>query len=139
MENVELLKNKILLFYEFLIKLGLPKDFFTEAIELVHKAYQEKNIKVLKAGDSDMYLYIKEMSLQNQLELREVFKENLNIDLNILQKQFDKNIEKIIKRGKISNDDEYRFLLDRMDNLTEVKTKEDIKKINNLLIDYSNK
>lgn len=138
MENIELLKNKILLFYDFLIvNSGMPKEFFTESIALVNKAYNEKNIKILKSGDSDIYLNIKEMPLKMQLELKEIFKEKL--DLDILQKLFDKNIEKIIKRGKILNDDEYRLLLDKMDNLTEVKTDDEIKKINILLIDYSNK
>lgn len=140
MENIELLKNKILLFYDFLIvNSGMPKEFFTESIALVNKAYNEKNIKILKSGDSDIYLNVKEMPLKMQLELKEIFKEKLDLDLDILQKLFDKNIEKIIKRGKILNDDEYRLLLDKTDNLTEVKTDDEIKKINILLIDYSNK
>ncbi len=140
MEKFELLKNKILLFYDFLINNSdMPKEFFTEAIELVNIAYNEKNMKVLKSGDSDMYMNIKEMPLKMQLQLKEIFKEKLDLDLDILQKLFDKNIEKIIKRGKILNDDEYRILLDKMDNLTEAKTEDEIKKINALLIDYSNK
>lgn len=140
MENIELLKNKILLFYDFLIvNSGMPKEFFTESIALVNKAYNEKNIKILKSGDSDIYLNVKEMPLKMQLELKEIFKEKLDLDLDILQKLFDKNIEKIIKRGKILNDDEYRLLLDKTDNLTEVKTDDEIKKLNILLIDYSNK
>ena len=138
MENIEQLKTKFLLFNDFLIKrLKFSDNFFNN--ELLNKAVQEKNIKVLKSGNIEINLLVKEMSLEMQLELKDLFKDKLDLDLDIFQKLFDKNIEKIIKRGKISNDDEYRLLLDRMDNLTEVKTKEDIKKINNLLIDYSNK
>lgn len=140
MENIELLKNKILLFNDFLVeKLGMPREFFIETNNLIEMAYQEKNVKVLKSGDKEIYLQLKEMPLQMQLELKELFKRKLNLDLDVLQKLFDKNIEKIIKRGKILNDDEYRILLDRMDNLTAVKTEDEIKKINDLLIDYSSK
>lgn len=137
MDKFELLKNKILLFHDFLItNLGMPKEFFIEANEFVNKAYHEKNMKVLKAGDSDMYLHIKEMPLQMQLELKELFKEKLDLDLDILQKQFEKSIVKIIKRGKILNDDEYRLILDKMDNLTEPKTDDEIEEMNKMLIDY---
>jgi hypothetical protein len=138
MEKFELLKNKILLFYDFLINNSdMPKEFFTEAIELVNIAYNEKNMKVLKSGDSDMYMNIKEMPLKMQLQLKEIFKEKLDLDLDILQKLFDKNIEKIIKRGKILNDDECRLLLDKMDNISENKTDEEINLINMMLIDYT--
>lgn len=140
MENLELLKNKILLFNEFLIeKLGMPREFFIETNNLIEVAYQEKNTKVLKSGDKEIYLQLKEMPLEKQLELKELFKEKLDINLDILQKLFEKSIEKIIKRGKILNDDEYRLLLDKIDNLTEIKTEDEIKKINTLLVDYSSK
>jgi hypothetical protein len=140
MENIELLKNKILLFNYFLIeKLGMPRELFIETNNLIEIAYQEKNMKVLKSGDKEIYLQLKEMPLKMQLELKEIFKEKLNLDLDILEKLFDKSIQKIIKRGKILNDDEYIILLNKMDNLTEVKTDDEIKKMNTLLIEYSNK
>ncbi|OWP82635.1 hypothetical protein BWK59_14820 [Flavobacterium davisii] len=140
MTEIELLRDKILLFNDFLIeKLGMPKEFFIETNNLIEKAYQEKNMKVLKSGDKEIYLHLKEMSLEMQLELKALFKEKLDLDLDILQKLFDKSIEKIIKRGKILTDDEYRILLDKMNDLTEIKSEEEIKNINTLLIDYSSK
>jgi len=138
MEDIEILRNKILLFNEFLVeRLGIPSEFFIETNDLIEKAYQEKNMKVLKSGDKEIYLQLKEMPLEMKLELKELFKEKL--DLDILEKLFDKNIEKIIKRGIILNDDEYRILVDKMDNLIEIKSETEIQKINTLLSEYSNK
>lgn len=137
MEKIELLKNKILLFYGFLISnAGMSKDFFKESIELVNKAYDEKNIKILKAGERDIYVNVKEMPLKMQLELKQIYKEKLDLDLEIFQKLFSKKIDEIIKKGLIKNDDEYRLLLEKMDNTTEYKTDDEIKLINKMLIEY---
>ena len=140
MESIELLKNKLFLFNNFLIeRLGMPSEFFTETNQLIEKAYNEKNIKVLKSGEKEIYLQLKEMSPQNQLELKELFKQKLNIDISFQEELFDQSIKKILKRGKINSDEEYLILMDKMDNLKEIKTNNQIRKINKLLLEYQKK
>ncbi len=140
MESIELLKNKLFLFNNFLIeRLGMPSEFFTETNQLIEKAYNEKNIKVLKSGEKEIYLQLKEMSPQNQLELKELFKQKLNIDISFQEELFDQSIGEILKRGKINSDEEYLILMDKMDNLKEIKTNNQIRKINKLLLEYQKK
>lgn len=137
MRDIESLRDETLLFNNFLAdKLIFSREDILKVNKLIDEAYQQKNIKVLKSGHSEINMFFKEMPLEMQLELKKLFNEKLNVDLDIFQKQFDKTIQKVIKRGKINNEDEYRLLLDRMDDTNIIKSNDEINKINSLLINY---
>ena len=140
MKNIELkiLKDKCLLFNQFLInRAGVPAQLLEETNKLLEKAYQEKNIKALKAADSDNNEQVRHMPLQLALELKKLFKEKLNIDFDVVDKVRIKTIEKILKKGKISKPEEYELLLNRVDEIYADPNKTDeVKRLNELLAAY---
>lgn len=140
MENIELkiLKDKCLLFNRFLIeRAGMHAPLFDETNNLLEKAYQEKNIKVLKDADSDINEQVKHMPLSLALELKKNFKEKLNIDFNVVEKVRIKTIEKILKKGEISSPEEYELLYNRVDEIyADPKKVDEIKRLNELLAAY---
>jgi TRAP-type mannitol/chloroaromatic compound transport system substrate-binding protein len=140
MENTQLkaLKEKCQLFNQFMIeKAGMPAQLFEETNRLLEKAYDEKNIKILKAADADNNEQVKHMPLPLALELKSFLKQKLNIDFDVIDNLRIEAIEKVLQRGKIVNSQEYELLLNRVDEIyTDNSKKEDVKKINELLATY---
>ena len=73
----KIVKGKCQLFNQFLIdRVGMPAQLFEETNKLLETAYQEKNIKALKAADSDMNEQIRHISLPLALEFKNFLKRN---------------------------------------------------------------
>jgi hypothetical protein len=138
MEDIDLIKSQMILFNDFLKrKFGFLDDFFD--IKLLDQAYQEKNMKVIKSANNEILVFTKQMPLLMQLELRDLFIDKTGVNIEVLQKLFDNKIDKLIKKSKIDNNDEYLLLIEKMDDLTDFKTEEEVEKINTMLINYYNK
>ena len=144
MEVTELkeLRDKCILFNQFMIKRGdIPKKLigaYTESNRLLESAYQEGEIKPLRAASNDIDdQVIRHMPLSMALELKSFFKAKLGIDLDIFEKARLKSIEIILKKGKINNPQEYELLLNRVDEVhLNVSKAEEVERLNNLLLTY---
>lgn len=140
--NLEILKNKCLLFNQFMRRYGgFPVELsaaFDESDKLIEKAYQEKDLKPLKAMSRDIdNQVLKHMPLTMAIKLKELFKEELNINFDAVEKAILKSIDKIVKKGKISNASEYELLLNRVEEIySDESKKEEVEKLNMLLADY---
>lgn len=72
-----------------------------------------------------------------KLELKRQFKEKLNIDLDTIEIGLMKSLAKVIKKGKISTEDEYRLVEWRIDEISaNENSRDEVEKLNNLLISY---
>ncbi|GGH07646.1 hypothetical protein [Mucilaginibacter phyllosphaerae] len=144
MEVTELkkLRDKCILFNQFMLERGaIPKELvgaYTESNRLLESAYQEGKIKPLRAASNDIDdQVIRHMPSSMALELKSFFKAKLGIDLDIFEKARLKSIEKVLKKGKINNPQEYELLLNRVDEVhLAVSKAEEIERLNNLLITY---
>jgi len=144
METTELkkLRDKCILFNQFMIERGaIPKELvgaYIESNRLLESAYQEGKIKPLRAASNDIDdQVIRHMPLSMALELKSFFKAKLGIDLDVFEKARLKSIEKVLKKGKINNPQEYELLLNRVDEIhLDVSKVEEIERLNNLLITY---
>lgn len=140
MENKQLkkIKDKCQLFNQFLIdRAGMPAHLFEETNRLLEKAYHEKDLKVLKAADRDNYEQIRHMPPSLALEFKKRLKEILNIDFDIIDKIYSKNISKILKKGKIANAEEYNLILNYIDEIYVDSNKSDeVNRLNEFLKAY---
>lgn len=136
------LRDKCLLFNQFMTeKSGLPPQLaeaYKESNKLIELAYTEGKLEPLKSMSADIDdQVIRHMPLSIAQELKNLFKKKLNIDYNIVDKARMKAIEKLLKKGEISNQDEYELLTNRVDEIYAEPSKEDeIKRINKLLTAY---
>lgn len=144
--ELKTLRDKCILFNQFIAeKGGLPEQLdeaYKESNKLIESAYMEGKIKPLKSMSADIDdQVIRHMPLPMAQEFKNLFfKEKLNIDYNVVDKAQMKVIEKLLKKGKISNPNEYELLLNRIDEIYNDPNREaEVKRLNELLSAYHNK
>lgn len=146
-EDTELkkLRDKCLFFNQFMIESGtIPKELihvYQEVNKLIETSYQEGKIRPLKAASRDIDdQVIRHMPLSMAIELKRLFKEKLSNDFETVDKARLKAIEKILKKGKISREDEYELVLNRIDEIYADKNKiAEVKELNKLLNAFDTK
>lgn len=140
--ELKTLRDKCILFNQFMAeKGGLPPQLaeaYKESNKLIESAYMEGKIKPLKSMSADIDdQVIRHMPLSMAQELKNLFKEKLNIDYDVVDKARMQAIEKLLKKGKISKPDEYELLLNRVDEIYADPNKADeVKRLNELLAAY---
>lgn len=140
-KELDILKNKCLLFNQFMIeKGGFPIEMqssFFESNKLINEAYANVKIKVLKTMSKDIdEQVLKHMSLPMVLELKAYFGK-LDIDFEAVDKARLSAIDKIVKKGKISGSSEYELLINRVDEIYNEPTRaEELDILNGLLLRF---
>jgi hypothetical protein len=138
-EDFTLLRDKCLLFVQFLLeKNTIPQELipsYKDMINKINTAYQEKKVKPLKAMSTDIDDQVmRHMPLATALDFKNVLKEKLKIDYDIFEKKRKKIIEKIIRKRKIANREEYELIINRLDEIFADSDKADeLKALNELL------
>lgn len=106
-------------------------------VEVIIDSYQKQNLKGLKYVNKDINEWARGLPLSDVDELNKLLWNRFGEDLS---KQTNRNLVKIaqiIKKGKIANEDEYRLLLIRVDEIYKDESKQDeLQTLNNLLADY---
>lgn len=141
-EELRIIRDKCLLFNHFMIESGLiPKELigaYQESNQLIEVAYQEGKAKILKGASADIYdQVIRHMPLSMAVEVKKLFKEKLKIDFAIVKKDRLKAIEKILKTGKISTEEEFELVVNRIDEIySDPGRKDEIKLLNKILASF---
>jgi Zn-dependent M16 (insulinase) family peptidase len=146
MKNSELerLRDKCLFYTQFLIqKLSDSPELIKgleETYRLVEKAYQDEKIKPLKAMSAEIDdQVICHMPLSMAVEFKNLIKEKLKINYDDVDKAHMKVVERILKKEKISNGEEYKLIVNRIDEIfADINKAEELKKLNKLLLEYEN-
>jgi len=147
MEVTELkrLRDKCILFNQFMIeKGGIPKELagvYTQSNRLLESAYQEGKVKPLRVASNDIDDQVtRHMPLSMLLELKSFFKSKLGYDFQFFEDARLKAIEKVLKRGKINDPQEYELLLNRVEEVhLDASKAGEIELLNRLLIFYDKK
>lgn len=139
--DLKLLRDKIIVFNKFKVEKGLiPKELLAlieQTNLLVEKAYQDKFTRALKEASNDINEQVRHMPLSLAIELKRLFKNELNIDFDVVDKLRLKEIEKILKIGKVLTDEQYRLLEDRVDEIyTDADKVNELNQINSVLLTY---
>lgn len=142
-DDIKLLRDKCLLFIEFLIEKNLiPQNLVTSheiTISNINVAYNEKKIKPLRVMSADIDdQVIRHMPLGTAIEFKEYLKKKLNIDYVIVEEKRKKIISKVLKKGKISNLAEYELIINRVDEIfADSEKSQELKNLNELLKSYT--
>jgi|GEM_PF-6466649 len=121
--ELETLKKKGVLFYEFLIQskvLSLPDTVFQESIRMVEDAYEKGDLRPLRVLSNDIDFQIRNVIPPSVIApLIAAYKTKLGIDLNDIQSSLLKKIVRIRKRGRVINAEEYRLIGDRIEEIAD--------------------
>jgi hypothetical protein len=143
-QELKLLKDKCLFYTRFVIQKlsGSPELIkgLEETSRLVEKAYQDEKIKPLKAMSAEIDdQVIRHMPLSMAVEFKNLIKEKLKIAYDDVDKAHLKIIERILKKEKISNTEEYKLIVSRIDEIfTDVTKAQELRRLNALLVEYEN-
>lgn len=132
--KLDLLRIKCLTFNEFFfLKFG-NEESFQKTNEVIEKAYQEKQTKVLDILKKDYFNQVREiMPYPYIVELKKKWLEKTGEELDSFQKIIDKKIQKIEKRG-IRTIEEYQIIHNETESIWEDNSqKEKLATLNNLL------
>jgi len=102
----------------------------------ITKGYEEKNLRGMRLALKDSTQMALDMNSQNIDKLNILLKEKFGKDLYDQSGKTQKEINKIIKRGKILNSDEFRLLKEKIEEIYSEVQPEELEKLNNLLLEY---
>jgi hypothetical protein len=138
MEDTEYFKNRFYVFYDYVSKTQGSVFLMEQTKEILERAYEKKDIKQLKGINKELDVWLREMFRPDEKEelsrlLQEKFGEDTKqVDLKRIEK-----INKIVKRGKINNKNEYELLLQRVEEIYSDDSKnEEVTELNKLLADF---
>jgi len=137
--ELELLKDKCVFYTQFVIqKLSSSPESIRgleETYRFIQEAYQLKKIKPLRAFSADIDdQVLRHMPLAIAVEFKNLIKEKLKIDYEDVEKAFTRVIDRILKNEKISNNQEYELVVNRIDEIfTDHTRSEELKTLNKLL------
>ena len=137
--ELELLKDKCVFYTQFVIqKLSSSPESIQgleETYRFIQEAYQMKKIKPLRAFSADIDdQVLRHMPLAIAVEFKNLIKEKLKIDYEDVEKAFTRVIDRILKNEKISNNQEYELVVNRIDEIfTDHTRSEELKTLNKLL------
>jgi hypothetical protein len=102
--------------------------------DYVNKFYLEKKLEPLKCLVAELIEGVSGMSESKIQELDRTLIEQFGTGIKSQQKKSYKKVQSIIKKGKITNEDEYRLVLDYIDQIYADSSKEGVlQKLNVLL------
>ncbi|MFZ6664176.1 hypothetical protein [Peijinzhouia sedimentorum] len=105
---------------------------------VINSSYQKQDIRGLRMVAKDVMEWAKGLSESDKSKLDEVLESKFGSGLNgEIEK---KNVAQILKRGKITTEDEYRLLLNRIEEIhTDPSKNEEVERVNLLLGEYHKK
>lgn len=106
-------------------------------IRVLYKAYIEQNLVGLRSSINDYNEAARELPPEQFTELNRILNEKFGEDLIHNRKKELAQIRRIVKRGKINNEDEYRLVKSRIDELLWMDdSMTECKILDSLLCDY---
>lgn len=119
------------------------KPFYEVTKDNLLKNYTKNNKNILKGfkeGYRDINEMAKNLPNDDYLELNKVLVSKFGKSLEDINKKEFSKLDKVIKRGEILNDNEYRLLEDRANEISQsTRQSPEIKTINELLMNYYQK
>lgn len=105
---------------------------------VINSSYQKKDIRGLRMVAKDTKEWAKGLIESDKNKLNEILESKFGSGLN--GEVDKKNVTQILKKGKIITEDEYRLLLNRVEEIhTDPSKKEEVEMINLLLVEYHKK
>ena len=136
--DYETLKEWCLTACDYLLKIDPEFLFLAKEVEkIIMKIDKKKKKNDMRALYKELHLWLRDLPPNQIEELNQILTEKFGHNLADVAKMETKAIEKIIKRGRIRNDTEYRLVWQREDEIyTDDSQFEYAETLRKLLSDY---
>lgn len=135
--ELELKKEWSLIIISFIQNIDKNEYFFEQLKNSVGAAFFDNDLKGIRMIYNDVNEWAKGLDKSQLSELNKILIAKFGRSLIDEEKEIDSKIEKIVKRGKINSEDEYRLILAKVDEIYADKSKVNtIKVLNDLLLKY---
>ena len=136
LDELSFLKDWNQMIVDFLVK-NENTEFFKELYKVITDAFDKKNLKGMRMMYNDTNEMARGLSPNKLTELNQVLKEKFGFDLNKDHDKVSAKINLIVQRGHLENDDEFRLLFNRVDEIFADDSKEkEVETLENLMDDY---
>lgn len=121
---------------DFLVK-NENEEFFKHLYQIISEAFDKNNLRGMRMMYNDNNEMARGLSLNKLTELNNILREKFGFDLDKAHDKVLAKINLIVQRGYLDNDDEFRLLFSRVDEIYADDSKEkEVKILENLMGNY---
>lgn len=121
---------------DFLVK-NENEEFFKEFYPIISEVFDKKDLRGMRMIYNDNNEMARGLSFHKLNELNRILREKFGFDLNKAHDKVIAKINRIVQRGYLKNDDEFRLLYSRVDEIyADDSKKEEVEILENLMADY---
>ena len=137
--ELELLKEKCIFYTQFLMQRlsAFPELIkgLEETYRWVEQTYEDEKIKPLQEMSAEIDdLVIRHMPLSMAIEFKNLIREKLRVNYDLVEKAHNKIITQIMRKKKISSKEEYKLIATRIDEIfADLSKSKELKKMSQLL------
>lgn len=136
LEELSFLKEWNLVIVDYFVKVK-HETFLEQCYPIITEAFDNKNLRGLRMAYSDNNDMARDLLPSDLNELNQILREKFGYDLDKVNDMNLAKIKLIIKRGHIKTDDEFRLLLNRVEEIyADDNMKDEVEVLNKLMGDY---
>jgi hypothetical protein len=137
LKKIEYLNKRCHLILDFIHKVSQADQVIEKFKLIVNNAYDAKDLKGLLSTSKFMDDWASELLPAESKELKQILEKELGASATSESKSEIEAIKKIIEKGKIENNKEYKMVLDKVEKLYKFESnKKQVEILNRLLTDY---
>lgn len=113
------------------------KEILKQCFQIINEAFDKKDLRGLRMMYNDSNEMAGDFSPHQLNELNRILRAKFGFDLNGAHDEFLAKINRIVQRGYLKNDDEFRLLYSRVDEIyADDSKKEEVEILEKLMGDY---
>lgn len=137
LEELSFMRDWIWEIVDFLVKSQNEGEFFKLLYPPVTETFDKKDLRGMKMMYNDINEMAGDLSPHQLNELNRILRAKFGFDLNKAHDKFLAKINRIVQRGYLKNDDEFRLLYSRVDEIyADDSKKEEVEILEKLMGDY---
>jgi len=137
-KELRFMKDWCIVIYDYLnIHKSTNENFYQSFTAIIQKAFDQHDLRGMRMVFNDTNEMARGLPETQLLELNRILEAKFGRSLTDEEKEMKKQINKIVKRGKINNDDEFRLLEQSVSELSQEQSySSEIETLNRLLAGY---
>lgn len=121
----------------FISELAPSSPFFAQAQQGIEAAFEKRDVRGLRIAAKDLAEWTRDLPVDQQAKLEQILVSRFGRGLRAEAEKNQHELERILRRGTIENEDEFRLLSSRADEIHADKSKAgELEQINRLLVTF---
>lgn len=132
--ELEELRDRSLVILRFISEVAPSSPFFAEAQQGIEAAFEKRDVRGLRIAAKDLVEWTRDLPVDQQAKLEQILVSRFGRGLRAEAEKDQRELQRILKRGSIESEDEFRLLSSHADEIYADKLKAgELEQINRLL------